>query len=192
MSQNFPTIFQKKEGRELGGPHFSQQKTKCIYLNPRYSEYLPCGCYKRTLSHSTWTCPCLARPTQTWVHRTVKAPALYRNGLVPLWGELGHIISSLGLPTSYVTVESNCKMAIIEHIQPGSWAAGAHRTISSSPYSYRSRGDLETRSFQMWLPLTSNESVHHVLGKQPITAFVRDFEILLKASHLPTEVFNPM
>ena len=48
-----------------------------------------------------------------------------------------------------------------------------HRAISSSPYSHQSRGDLETRSLQMWLPLTSNESVHHVLGKQPIIAFVR-------------------
>lgn len=68
-----------------------------------------------------------------------------------------------------VTVKWQCYWAYTARVL----SHRGHRTISSSSYSHQSRGDLEIRSLQMWLPLTSNESVHHVLGKQPIIAFVR-------------------
>ena len=60
----FPNNIPKKRRERIRRPTlFTAQKDKVYLLKSKYSEYLPCGCYKRTLSHSTWTCPCLARPT---------------------------------------------------------------------------------------------------------------------------------
>ena len=52
-----------------------------------------------------------------------------------------------------------------------SWATGGTEPYRQVPTP--TSPEETWRSLQMWLPLTSNESVHHVLGKQPIIAFVR-------------------